>query len=143
MKSLKINFLQKPKEVEDEEKRERNEDEGAEEENAEELEMKDAVFGDENMEPPGKTFTVWNDHCKHALGFSRAPGYGTLVFSKWNPKNWPVSWENRKGFYKITVKCQNLNYVVRFSDDSLLAQFQTVWYLDNSTIHTKNFRFWM
>ena len=46
--------MQKPKEVEDEEKRERKDDEGAEEENAEELEMKDALFGDENMEPPGK-----------------------------------------------------------------------------------------
>jgi hypothetical protein len=48
--------VQKPKEVEDEEKRERKEDEGAEEENAEELEMKDALFGDEEMEPPGKAF---------------------------------------------------------------------------------------
>ena len=43
---------QKPKEVEDEEKRERKEDEGAEEEGAEELEMKDGIFGDEEMEPP-------------------------------------------------------------------------------------------
>ena len=29
-----------------------------------------------------------------------------------------------------TVKCQNPEYVVRFSDDSLLAQFQTVRYSD-------------
>ena len=52
-------FLQKPKEVEDEEKRERKDDEGAEEENAEELEMKDALFGDENMEPPGKGIFIY------------------------------------------------------------------------------------
>ena len=54
-----MGFLQKPKEVEDEEKRERKDDEGAEEENAEELEMKDALFGDENMEPPGKAIFIY------------------------------------------------------------------------------------
>ena len=57
-------FLQKPKEVEDEEKRERKDDEGAEEENAEELEMKDALFGDENMEPPGKGIFLNDRHTK-------------------------------------------------------------------------------